>query len=132
MGKFEDEYLDVLYNIESAVLAACRKTPSAEDYDAHNAINALIRVYQAELNQRQPPQIRLQPAAENIRDAVQIMCDIMLGRKPLPDEKGRPVDTHTITLAEMIACLKRVRKSIERWTKEGGRCGYLNFISEFL
>jgi hypothetical protein len=132
MGQFEDEYLDVLYKIESAVLAACRKTPSAEDYDAHNAINALIRVYQAELNQRQPPPIRLQPTAENIRDAVQIVCDIMLGRKPLPIEKDRPLDIETITLAELVACLKRVRKSIERWTKEGGRRGYLDFISEFL
>lgn len=132
MGQFEDEYLDALYNIESAVLTACRRMPSAEDYDALSAINALIRVYQAELNQRQPPAIRLGPAAENIRDAVQITCEIMLGRKPLMDEKGRLPEMGTLTLAEVVACLKRVRKSIERWTKEGGRRGYLNFISEFL
>lgn len=132
MGQFEDEYLDALHNIESALLTACRRMPSAEDYDALSAINALMRAYQAELNQRQPPAIRLGPAAENIRDAVQITCEIMLGRQPLTDERGRPLEMGTITPAEMVACLKRVRKSIERWTKEGGRRGYLDFISEFL
>jgi type I restriction enzyme, R subunit len=37
-----------------------------------------------------------------------------------------------ITLAEIIACLKRVRKSIELWRKEGGRRGYYDFVSPFL
>jgi hypothetical protein len=36
------------------------------------------------------------------------------------------------TVDEIITCLKRIQKSIRRWNKEGGRQGYLNFISEFV
>ncbi len=32
----------------------------------------------------------------------------------------------------MIACLKRIRSSIQLWNKEGGRRGYLNFVSQFV
>lgn len=34
--------------------------------------------------------------------------------------------------AEIVACLKRLRKSVQFWTKSGGRQGYLNYIVEFL
>jgi hypothetical protein len=32
----------------------------------------------------------------------------------------------------MTQCLKRLRKSLEHWTKEGGSQGYLTYISQFL
>ena len=37
-----------------------------------------------------------------------------------------------VTRDEIIACLKRVRKSIHLWTREGGRQGYLTFVSRFI
>lgn len=37
-----------------------------------------------------------------------------------------------ISIEEMIACLKRVRKSVETWNKQGGRQGYLNYIENFI
>jgi hypothetical protein len=36
------------------------------------------------------------------------------------------------TIDEIIACLKRIRKSINRWNKVGGRQGYLIFVSDFI
>lgn len=40
------------------------------------------------------------------------------------------------TLAEIAACLKRIRKSVELWTKtktkEQGRQGYLNFVQNYI
>ena len=30
------------------------------------------------------------------------------------------------------ACLKRIRKSVQRWNKEGGRQGYLTFVGRFV
>ena len=38
----------------------------------------------------------------------------------------------SISLDEIVACLKRVRKSINRWTRTGGRQGYLTFVSQFV
>jgi hypothetical protein len=33
---------------------------------------------------------------------------------------------------ELVPCFKRIRKSIRRWTKVGGRQGYLTYISQFM
>jgi hypothetical protein len=35
------------------------------------------------------------------------------------------------TAQEMVDCLKRIRKSIKKWTKWGGRKGYLTYVDEF-
>jgi hypothetical protein len=32
----------------------------------------------------------------------------------------------------IIACLKRIRKSVEKWNKQGGRQGYLTFVEQFV
>jgi hypothetical protein len=37
-----------------------------------------------------------------------------------------------ITADEIVACLKRIRKSVQRWTKEGGRRGYLTFVEGYV
>jgi hypothetical protein len=36
------------------------------------------------------------------------------------------------TVEEMIACLKFIRRSIERWNKRGGQRGYLDFVSQYV
>jgi hypothetical protein len=37
-----------------------------------------------------------------------------------------------LALDEIIVCLKRIRKSIRKWTKEGGQRGYMNFVDEYI
>jgi hypothetical protein len=32
----------------------------------------------------------------------------------------------------IVECLKRIRKSIQRWNREGGRQGYLKFVEQFV
>ena len=62
------------------------------------------------------------------------MCEWRLGREQLFTEGGQQLDADMIprTVDEIIACLKRIQKSIRRWNKVGGRQGYLSFISEFV
>ncbi len=134
--EFEDQYLDVLQNIESGIVSVWKKHPEMTDWDAQNAVEGLLRTYQAQARQRREPVLRLAPLAQETFDAVGEMCDWRLGRRALvrTDDKGKSEDipTDTVTLDEMIACLKRIRSSIELWNKEGGRRGYLNFISQFV
>lgn len=33
---------------------------------------------------------------------------------------------------EIVACLKRIRKSVGRWNKRGGRQGCLTFIQQYI
>jgi hypothetical protein len=139
MGEFEEQYEDVLQNIEFALVQVYRADEEMTDFDALQAINALIRTYQAEERRRQPSALRLLPAQEAALESVQGMCELRLGRAQLRKKMEETEETAElppmiapITLAEIIACLKRVRKSIELWRKEGGRRGYYDFVSPFL
>jgi hypothetical protein len=33
---------------------------------------------------------------------------------------------------QMVECLQRLRKSVERWNRTGGSRGYLGFIRQFV
>lgn len=140
MGRVEDEYIDVLQNIEFALVATYQEHPEMTDWDAMEAVKGLIRTYKAERDGRPAPPLRLGPLAREAYDAVQVMCEWRLGRRPLElereTEKGREAFTldvgeGAITLDEMIACLQRVLNSIERWNKQLGRRGYFDFVSQF-
>jgi len=132
---FEDQYLDVLQNIETGILTVYRKRPEMTDWDALSAIEALIRAYRSEAAGRQPAPPRLNPIAQEVYDFVRLLCEWRLGHTTFPAEIAFPdemPEIEPLTLDEIVACLKRIRKSINRWTKEGGRRGYLTFINEFI
>ena len=132
---FEEEYQDVLQNIEFAILSVYRERPEMVDYEVEKALNGLIELYTAEERNREPrPQRNIQDASLLVYERTKSMCEWRLGRPDgleAEDGQGIPMP-EPITLSEMIACLKRIRKSVERWTKRGGRQGYLNFVGEFL
>jgi hypothetical protein len=64
---------------------------------------------------------------------VKAICDWRLGRETLIKEKRKQkTQIQPLTVNEIMACLKRIRKSVETWTRESGRQGYLLYISQFL
>jgi hypothetical protein len=131
----EDDYLDVLQNIEAGILSVYRNNKQMLDYDAETVVNALVRDYQAEQKSGQPVQTALNDDLKRqLYGAVRAMCEWRLGRSELVQD-GKDVveiEEEGLTLNEMIACLKRIRKSIQHWTRHEGRQGYLNFVSEFM
>ena len=131
---FEDKYLDVLQNIEFGIVRVYQQHRELTDWDVLDAVDALIRSYTAEARSKSRPKIRLSNLPELVFDSVEAVCEWRLGREQLFTENGQQLDTNMIprTVDEIIACLKRVQKSIRRWNKVGGRQGYLNFISEFV
>lgn len=134
MPGFEDEYLDVLQNLEFAIVSVYRQDSELLDFDVERALNSLIRVYQAEQRGRTVPEIALQPLAQEVYEYVRTMCEWRLGREDMPatnSDKTLP-SVSPLSLEEIIHCLKRIRKSVQRWNKEGGRQGYLQFISDYV
>ena len=121
MEKFEDKYLDVLHNIETALVHSYEEHAEMTDWDAREAVNALIRAYKAELRGRGTPSIRLNAVARDAYENVKMMCDWRLGRATILTEDGKiPEELPTPkTLEEIIACLQRILRSIEMWQKEG-------------
>lgn len=134
-GKFEERYEDVLQNLEFGIVQVYRGHPEMTDWEALAAIEALLRTYRAEAKGRQATPPSLNPLAGEVYGSVETMCEWRLGReKPFSDEEGEPMEfpVEPITLDELITCLKRIRKSINRWSREGGRQGYLTFVSQFV
>jgi hypothetical protein len=129
--RVEDEYFDVLQNLEWAIVNEFRGDPSILDLDARDATHALVRHYEAESESRSAPGARLSDRARRIFDAVRSICEWRLGRASAPDKLPSELDK-TLTAAELVLCLKRIRKSVDYWTKEGGRQGYLNFVAEYV
>jgi hypothetical protein len=73
------------------------------------------------------------PLAVEVYQAVKAICDWRMGRENMLDETGQPFPTdETLRVDEILACLKRIRKSIAMWNKEGGSQGYLNYIRQFI
>jgi hypothetical protein len=131
---FEDQYLDVLQNIEFSLAQVYRDHADMLDHDARNAIEALARAYQAEARGRTITLPRLNPLAQEAYDLVKAMYEIRLGRSTSFDDNQQPValEGTPLTLDEIVACLKRIRKSIDTWNRQGGQRGYFNFINGFL
>jgi hypothetical protein len=129
--RVEDEYFDVLQNLEWAIVNEFRQDRSILDVDAREAAHALVRHYEAESESRGAPHARLSERATRIFEATRLICEWRLGRAPLAAEEPAEINA-PLSVAELVLCLKRIRKSIDFWTKEGGRQGYLNYVSEYV
>jgi hypothetical protein len=128
----EEEYLDVLQNIEATIVGVYRDHPELADFQVDQALEALGRSYQREKTGGTPvlPKSSL---AQEVYRAVKGMCDWRLGRENLVDEEGQPMGiVEPLSIDDIQACLKRLRRSIETWNKRGGTQGYLNYIRQFI
>lgn len=102
------------------------------DYDVNKALSALIQTYRNEAAGK--PLIN--PGgnlAILVYCQIAAICNWRLGRSPVFNKKGKSLSMRKPLNSEpIILCLKRLRKSVETWTKQGGRQGYLTYISQFL
>ena len=128
----ERDHLDILQNIEFAIVSIYQGNPSLMDANVDSALESLGRTYAGETRGRKPV-IPTNPVTRIVYDRVQAICDWRLGRNPLENEEGQPGPVPEAVSVEIIlACLKRIRKSLRLWTKESGRQGYLNYIDQFM
>jgi hypothetical protein len=136
MANVEEEFMDVLQNIEYALVTVYKEDEEMTDYEAEEAINSLIRLYTAEQRKRAEPKLDLSGPAELAFERVKVMCEMRMGREKLQsgDENKEPFDFNMepIALNDLIACLKRVRRSIQKWNRDYGRRGYYDFVSQFV
>jgi hypothetical protein len=130
--RVEEEFLDVLQNIEWAIVAIYEDDPALDDRAVLTAIDALLREYRSEGAGRSPA-VWLPERARAVHDFCRRMCEWRLGRQALHEgeantEGPRPRE---LSVSEIVLCLQRIRKSIRLWHARGGRHGYLNYVREF-
>jgi hypothetical protein len=133
--RIEEKHPDVLQNIEYAVLQTYREQPKMSDHVVLRTYGAVLDSYAAEQVGREPREWEPTPGEQELFDQVRGMCEIRLGRDSFgtDDSAGDelsmpdPIDVPTLML-----CLKRLRKSVQTWTKRHGNQGYLGFIGQFV
>ena len=130
----EKDHLDVLQNIEFAIVSVHQRQPALVDFDVDAALSALIATYQARAVGRAARPVRLNERAQQVYEMVQTMCDWRLGDETFlsADMKSRGPRPEPVSVDVIVACLKRIRKSVEKWNKQGGRQGYLTFVEQFV
>ena len=129
MPSFEDKYLDVLQNIEMAIVSVYREHDDLLDYDVDKVLNLLWTEYRNEKRAGRMSVPKLSDNAQMVYERVKEMCEWRLGRSNKEKNSGWfKAKSEPISVDEMMDCLKRIRKSVDLWNKEGGRQGYLYFI----
>jgi hypothetical protein len=131
--KVEEQYFDVLQNIETAIVSVYEIDATLLDFDVLEAVDVLIRNYALEEESGGTRTSRLSSPAQRVHDAVRLICEWRLGSRPL--DTANPADrwaSGELSRAELLLCLKRLRKSVRLWNKQGGRQGYLDYVRQFL
>lgn len=127
----EDTHLDVLQNIEFAIVSVYRERGDLVDYDVMRALDALIDVYRAESRGYTPKEIHLPEQESLVFQRVKDICEFRLGRNELRINQNI-ISGAEKTANEILACLRRIRKSVDRWHQRGGQQGYLQFVNQYV
>lgn len=125
--EFTQKYGDVLQNIEYTIITYYRQKPELADYNVDRVVENLMRLYAAETKGRTFNVPKFDGMEQELFDGLKEVCDTRLGRE---NELAEGIEPKTAD--EMAACLKRIRRSIQLWTKENGRRGYLNYVNQFI
>lgn len=140
----EEKYIQVLHNIEMGIVSVYRENENMTDWDALRGLETVLKHYQSKIKDREPKVISLNPLAQTTYERVLEICEMTLSNQPmlvevnenllgfLPVKKKKEIPADPKTMEEVIICLRRVRDSIQFWTKEAGRQGYLMYIDQFL
>jgi hypothetical protein len=127
----EDVHLDVLQNIEFAIVSVYRKQHALRDVEVMRALDALIDVYRAKVRGHTPKEVNLPEPENTVFQQAYTMCEFRLGRQEASTRIQVPFEGDK-TESEILACLRKIRKSVERWNKRGGHQGYVQFVSEYV
>ena len=124
----DDPYLEVLQNIEFAVVQVWKKNSTMTNYAVMRAYDAAISFYGALARQHAPKPISLTGIDALLFEEIQKVCEWRLGRTAGPTGEAAPV----VSTEVLVSCLRKVRKSVDHWTEQGGRQGYMQFIERFV
>ena len=129
MQAFEDKYMDVLQNIEMAIVSVYRDHDDLLDYDVDRVLNLLWKEYRNEQINKATLMPSLNENPQLVYDRVKNVCEWRLGRAEMNlKDTFSKIKPEPISIDEILGCLKRILKSLKLWNKEGGRQGYLYFI----
>jgi hypothetical protein len=133
MLKVTTEYEDVLQNIELSIIRVHRHLIPLVDYDVMEALEALITTFKHISQGREPQVPRLSDRACQVYGDVLEVCIWRMGTEAVSADLGElPDGVRVCSAAEIVTCLKRILKSVNKWNKGFGRLGYLTYVGKHL
>ena len=132
--RVDQEFRNVLLNIEVQVIDIAHDNPEIADYQVEKVYSALLSKYKALARGKEAKDINFKNPTDLLYDQVNGVCGFFVGDIEPENEDGEVIDIpmEKISYQDMIACLKYLRKSVKLWNKEGGQKGYLNYVEEFV
>lgn len=132
--KVEEQYQDVLQNLEYVIVAMYHDYPELSDSQVARTLDGLTDAFIAEKIRRPPRNFNLSELEQGLLSQLRAVCEWRLGRAPMSykDPKGSSPKTAPLTTDEILLCLERIRKSVRKWNNTNGVRGYLNFVKDFL
>jgi len=115
----EDKYFDELFELEFSIIEIFRKNPSLIDLEVLIALDASI--VNCKNIQKGYPQKSFNSTEiiQSVYKNIDVTCKNL-------------ISSGTISIDELLWCLKRIKKSLKSWNKRDGRQGYLNFVDKFI
>ncbi len=132
--RVDEEFRNVLMNIEIQVIDIANDNPEIADYQVEKVYSALLSKYKALNRGKEAKEVNFKEPTDTLYTQVGAICGFFVGDIKPENEDGEPINIplDTISYEDMIACLKSLRKSVKLWNKEGGQKGYLNYVKEFV
>lgn len=131
---WDEKHLDVLQNIEFAIVSVFSEHADLRDPEVMHALDAAVAHYRTVGRGHVPTRHRITGKAAEVLDRIYATCEYRLGRgSPEHVEGEQPLPPGTEKTAEEIlfACARFIR-SVGRWSNQGGPQGYLQFVRQYV
>lgn len=114
----------MLRALELAIRDTFQHKPDLTDHNVRKALESHANILQAEIKDRKPREVRLSAVERDLHQALKQVIWLFLGR-----DAATP-SPQPVTREEMLACLKRIQRSVDQMATQG-RQGYVQFIDSF-
>ncbi len=134
LDPFFQDYEDLMKSIETEVIGFFHEQPELTDHQIDKTYEALQRRYEKQLKGKPAPKSNLKDIEEALYERLMAVLESWLKTGTYQDSRNRTYQVNgPVTLDEVITALKRLRRSINLWTrKTRGRQGYLDYIGDFI
>lgn len=119
------DHIDILQNIESAVIGHCAENPSVTDAHVLAVYEKLVTLFDRRKRKLPDLPVTLSQPTMGLYMNVKAVCELRAAGDPseLPD-------AYNVSPGVMVRCLKKLIGSVKLWTKEGGAKGYIRFVAQ--
>lgn len=114
----DDRHLDILQSVEASIVHVYHTNYDMRDNDALRALNALIDYYKNIARGYAAETPVFSGVTEEVLQSVKSICDTRL-------------ETREDAIA-IVACLRKILKSAQRWNQKNGKRGYLQFVENYV